>query len=130
MKAKFLTLTLVGSAFIGGCTVIQKLDNAEATHILSGKNYPPTDQVSVKIFVERPDFRYEVIGLVEARGMAFLLGGEEKDQQLAIFALKREAAKIGADGIIITDSRQEVASVSKEGTSTERRIKGLAIKWK
>ncbi|MEO6562354.1 MAG: hypothetical protein ABIN99_04810, partial [Nitrosospira sp.] len=38
-------------------------------------------------------------------------------------ALKREAATIGANGIIMSESTQQIASISKHGTSTERRQK-------
>ena len=81
------------------------------------------------IYIEKPSFSYAIVGIVEARGIASsLLGGEERDQKLAMQALKHEAASIEADGVIISDSRQEIASVSKNGTSTARRIKGLAIR--
>jgi uncharacterized protein YbjQ (UPF0145 family) len=79
----------------------------------------------VSIYIEKPNFEYTVVGTVEARGMGFT--NEARDQELAIQALKKEAASIGADGVIISDSNQEIANISKDGTSTERRIKGLAI---
>ena len=116
-------------ACIGGlaaCSTLEKLETSEATHIPNGQSYPPTDLASVSIYIENPTFKYTIVGLVEARGMGFW--DENRDQKLAIQALKREAASIGADGVIISDSRQQITHISKNGTSTERRIKGLAIR--
>ena len=94
--------------------------------MLSGQTYPAIASENVSIYIQKPDFKYAVVGIVEARGMG--LTNEARDQKLAIQALKREAASIGADGVIISESTQQIASVSKDGTSTERRIKGLAIR--
>lgn len=113
---------------ISTLTACAALDTSEATHILSVQQHPPTDVASVSIYIEKPSFNYIVIGIVESRGMAFFFGGEKRDQELAMQALKQEAANIGADGVIISESNQQIASVSKDGSSTERRIKGLAIR--
>lgn len=110
---------------VGMLTACAALETSEATHILNGPSYPPSDATSVSVYIEKPNFEYTVVGIVEARGMGFT--NETRDQELAIQALKKEAASIGADGVIISDSKQEIADISKDGTSTERRIKGLAI---
>ena len=107
-------------------TACSALETSEATHMLSGQAYAAISPESVSIYIQKPDFEYVVIGIVEARGMGFT--NEARDQELAIQALKREAAAIGANGVIISDSTQQIVSVSKDGTSTERRIKGLAIR--
>jgi hypothetical protein len=108
-------------------TACSIFETSEATHILNGPSYPPLNSASVAIYIEKPNFKYTVIGIVEARGMGYY--DEARDQELAIVALKREAASIGANGVIISDSRQEIANVSKDGVSTERRIKGIAIRY-
>lgn len=124
----FLRNTAALLICVGALAACAAFETSEATHILSGQSYPPSDAASVAIYIEKPSFNYTVVGIVEARGMAFITGGEKRDQELAIQALKQEAASIGADGVIISDSNQVIASVSKDGTSTERRIKGLAIR--
>jgi hypothetical protein len=124
MFLKNSAILLICAGTLSACAA---LDTSEATHILNGPSYPPSDAASVSIYIAKPNFEYTVVGIVEARGMAFLTGGEARDQELAIQALKKEAASIGADGVIISDSKQEIANISKDGTSTERRIKGLAI---
>jgi len=96
---------------------------------------------TVEVFVYKPDFKFKVIGVIEARGMytGGTLGdlfdinkwtsttpiGEKEDIALAMKALKEEAARVGATGVIIVQSRQ--IRVSQDG-STERRINAAAIR--
>lgn len=114
---------LVFASMLAACV---QLETSEGTHLSNGQSYSPSDAASVSIYVEKPSFKYAIVGVVEARGMGFT--NEARDQELAIQALKREAASMGANGVIISDSKQEIADISKNGTSTERRIKGLAIR--
>ena len=76
----------------------------------------------------KPNFTFKIIGTIEARGMArgLLSTPEEKeDVALALKALKKEAASIGANGVIIMKSGQ--VRVSNE--ATERRIAAIAIRY-
>lgn len=115
---------LVFASMLAACVL--RRETSEGTHLSNGQSYSPSDAASVSIYVEKPSFKYAIVGVVEARGMGFT--NEARDQELAIQALKREAASMGANGVIISDSKQEIADISKNGTSTERRIKGLAIR--
>jgi hypothetical protein len=123
MFPRTLQVTLIAVMILSGCAVIE---TSEATHILNGQTYAPVKAEDVVIYLEKPEFKYVLVGVVEARGMGITT--EARDQELAIKALKQEAAKIGANGVILTHSTQQIAGVSKDGTSTERRIKGLAIR--
>src|SRR5690349_8832656 len=118
---KHVAAGLLALIALAGCAEI-----SEATHMLSGQTYPPTSPEAVTIYLEKPAFEYMTVGTVEARGMGY--SNEARDQELAVKALKREAASIGAHGVIITDSQQQIARINKYGTSTERRIKGIAIR--
>ena len=121
-----LKASSIALAVILGLSACAALETSEATHMLNGKSLPPVPVESVEIYIQKPEFAYSIVGTVEARGMGFT--NEQRDQELAIAALKREAASIGADGVIVTDSDQRISGVSKHGTSTERRIKGTAIR--
>lgn len=119
-------------------------DVSEATHVLQANDiYKPTSESQITIFSYPPSFDYYVIGTIEAYGMAempviqqldvlsTLLGvndgpGEKEDMALALRALKREAASIGANGVIIVKSMQERASEN----ATQRRLFGAAIRYK
>lgn len=110
-------------------------DVSEAVHMLNGSEaYPPIDESQVSIFLFKPDFPFKVIGSIEARGMAesnlvHLLTlsqpTEKQDMELAIKALKQEAASIGANGVIVIEQGQ----VRVSSTATERRIQGAAIRY-
>jgi len=100
------------------------METSEATHILNGKAYPATDAQNIEVFLQKPDKEYIIIGLVESRGMGVTT--EKKDLELSMRALKNEAAKIGADALIINTSQQKL--VQSDG-STERRISATAIRF-
>jgi len=120
---------LVLLVFITGCSSMEGLETSEATHglIVTGKYYPKISESEVKIFLSMPEFDMLAMGVIEARGMGFT--DEQRDKELAMNALIREAAKIGANGVVITSSTQEVMSVSKNGKSTEHRIEGIVIRY-
>ena len=120
---KALSIVLAGLLGLSACAAFE---TSEATHMLNGKPLPPVPVESVEVYIQKPDFAYAIVGTAEARGIG--LTDEARDQELAIAALRREAASIGADGVIVTESGQQIADVSKYGTSTERRIKGIAIR--
>lgn len=116
-------------------------DVSEATFTSQGSaTYPPTSTETVEVFVYKPDFKFKIIGVIEARGMAGgdeslleqldILGkllrkppGEKEDIALAIKALKEEAASAGATGVIILRSQQ----VRVSNNATERQIRAAAI---
>jgi len=116
-------------------------DVSEATFTPQGSTvYPPASPEDVQVFVYKPDFKFRIIGVIEARGMAGPDGslldslditrllsappGEKEDIALAMSALKSEAAKAGASGVLIIQSRQ----VRVSDNATERRITAAAIR--
>ncbi|MEI7612169.1 MAG: hypothetical protein WCK63_04625 [Betaproteobacteria bacterium] len=120
-------------AYSGTCFADLFGSVSEASHVLQpGENHSPTDESEVQIYTYKPSFPFKVIGTVDARGMAaadalqilsLSKPGEKEDVELAMRALKREAASIGADGVIIAHQRQ----VRVSDSATERRITGIAI---
>lgn len=114
-------------AFLLLVTGCAELETSEGSHILNGPSYSAISPSQVSVFIQKPTFSYTVVGIVEASGMGFFT--EKRDMQLAVAALKREAASIGANGVVIVQSSQDIAGISKSGTSTERRLKGVAIRY-
>jgi hypothetical protein len=133
------TLLALGSLSI---CVAARADVSEATFMPQGSaTYVSTQPSQVEIFVYKPDFKFKIIGVIDARGMAgpdggllsqlditnYLGGafapGEKEDMALAVRALKLEAARAGATAVIIIQSQQ----VPVSSNSTERRIKAAAI---
>ena len=139
---------ILSTALVVACLVFGSsawADVSEATFTPQGRvKYPAINEDRVEIFIIKPDFKFRVIGVIEARGMAEstvslfeqldiigkLLGnhparpGEKEDIALALKALKAEAAENGALGLIIVKSIQ----VPVGGGSTERRIVAAAIR--
>ena len=118
-----------------------RADVSEATFTGQGSEvYPSVQESEVEVFVFKPDFKFKVIGIIEARGMAGGDGGlldlldvtkllespagEKEDIALAMKALREEAARAGATGVIIIKTGQ--VRVSKD--ATERQIKAAAIR--
>jgi hypothetical protein len=116
-------------------------DISEATFTPQGASvYPSVDVTGIAVYSFRPDFKFTVIGVIDAHGMAggansifdsLLLKnllreqpGEKEDMELAIRALKIRAAEAGADAVIIMQSNQ----VRVSETATERRIRAAAIR--
>jgi hypothetical protein len=120
---KGLIVVSIGLSIMAGCAAFE---TSEATHMLNGASYPPTNPDSVVVYIQKPEFDYITVGMIEARGMGF--SDEARDQELALRAIKNEAASIGASGVLISESNQQISGISKYGTSTERRIKGIAIR--
>jgi hypothetical protein len=110
-------------------------DVSEAVHMLNGsETFSPIHESQVSIYLYKPNFQFKIIGTIEARGMAegdlvdlltLSQPTEKQDMELAVKALKREAASIGANGVIVIKQGQ----VRISSTATERRIVGAAIRY-
>jgi len=89
------------SLFLFGC--------ASGTAFLSSPAREPIDAAQVKIYTEAPE-SYEVIGVVEAFSEAGL--NIKQTQNYAEQELRKQAAKIGANGVILTSADEEQVSYS------------------
>lgn len=77
---------------------------ATGSGVVTGKTRPQIDFMQVKVLLQPPP-NHEVIGLVEARSM----GGfsDQEKQNYALEELKKQAAAIGANAIVLTSSGAE-----------------------
>ncbi|MCS6765464.1 MAG: hypothetical protein MO847_03085 [Candidatus Protistobacter heckmanni] len=131
LSSVLITLSLIGNV---------KADTSEATFMPQGSEmYSSISPNNVEIYIFKPDFKFKIIGAIDARGSAEyevpgligrLLGsnqqpvpGEKEDIALAIKALKIEAGNAGAQGVVTTQSVQVPIQ-----NGTERRINGVAIR--
>jgi uncharacterized protein YbjQ (UPF0145 family) len=71
---------------------------ATGSSIVTGKAIPATSLRAVKIYIDPPS-QYETIGLVEASSDVEL--STQAAQDRAINELKSQAAKIGANGVLL-----------------------------
>ena len=82
-------------AFLVGCTT------GSAT--VTGAALPAIDPATVKIYLEAPS-DYRVVGIVEASSEVEFSSQSARDR--TVQELKEQAAKIGANGVLVTDTGQ------------------------
>ena len=88
MKKLFILFLLF---FVSAC--------ASGSSIVTGNVRPAVDPELVKIFMKQP-LQYDVIGLVEASSDSGWTA--QGSQDYAIAELKKQAAKLGANGVLLT----------------------------
>ncbi len=86
---------------------------ASGSTIVTGTPRTPIDPNSVKLYVQEP-VNYEVIGLVEASSDSGWTAQESQDY--AIDELKNQAAKIGANGVLLNTTGSKTSTMV--GTTT------------
>ena len=79
---------------VSGCTTI------DSSHIITGTTHTATKPEQVKLYSDAPATPFEVIGIVSISANNDWVNGQELLDD-AITALKQEAAKLGANGILI-----------------------------
>ena len=91
--SRMLTLTLAGAiaTVLAACT--------SSSHVLVGNARPPIAPEQVKVYFEPPP-RYEQIATLDASSGSFSFSDQTKTDD-AIAKLKAEAAKVGANGILL-----------------------------
>ena len=81
---------------------------ASGSSIVTGKTRTPIDPSQVTLYLEPPE-KYEVIGIVKASSDS---GWTEQDSQdYAVEELKNQAAKLGANGVILTTAGENTSTV-------------------
>lgn len=102
---------------------------AEGSAIVTGKQRPAISPDQVQLYIDPPKAPYEVIALVNATSA----NGWTDQQSInyAITELKNQAAAVGANGVIIGQSRSQFGGVVMSGTIPiaydEQAVSGNAI---
>jgi len=81
---------------------------ASGSYIVTGNVRPAAEPKDVKLYLESP-LEYETIGIVEASSDVEFSSQAATDR--AIQELKKQAAKIGANGVLITNTDSESGGV-------------------
>ena len=102
----------VSSIMISAAVALALIGCATGSSILVGKARPPITPENVKLYVEAPE-DYEVIGIVEASSDVEF--SSQAAQNRAIERLKTEAAKIGANGVLLENSGEKSSTVFGSG---------------
>lgn len=91
--AKFLASLLVSAALTTAC--------APATHVLVGQARPPITPDQVRIYSQPPATPFVEIATLDASSKSAFGTGGQKSVDKVIERLKIEAAKLGANGVIL-----------------------------
>lgn len=92
-------------ATILACTVVTLTACASGSAIVTGHARAPVPPQSVKLYLEPPS-KFEVIGLVDATSDAGWT--EQGSLDYAVAELKKQASKIGANGVLLVSSGETV----------------------
>jgi Rad3-related DNA helicase len=93
-------LVVVALSFLNAC--------ASGSAIVTGVKRPALDFSQVRLYLEAPE-QYETIGIVKASSDAGIT--EQASQDYAVEELKKQAAKIGANGVILTTTGERTSSI-------------------
>ncbi len=100
---KNLIISALASAVLLGC--------AAQSHVIVGKVRPPISPDQVKIYLEPPR-SFEKIAIIDASSQGSMAFTQQQKMDKAIQRLKEEAAKVGANGVLLQESgSQSVGSV-------------------
>jgi uncharacterized protein YbjQ (UPF0145 family) len=92
-----LPLRCLAAVFaLGGC--------ATSSHVLIGTPRPPIPPESVRVYLQPPP-HFEQIATIEATSQGSLALTTQQNMDKAIERLKKEAARVGANGILLQGVR-------------------------
>ena len=119
---------LIGLMVVTGCQTV----STSSKQYLGGPNFPPTDPLQVQILRTAPTRPHVQLGQVQAEPSSDSVPKQEIEQ-----ALQREAAKMGADAVVIVADRTQIMGTVVSGplwarsvdTITGRVIIGVAIHY-
>jgi hypothetical protein len=97
-----LTLTLLLIAAVAGCAT------ATGSAIVTGERRPPVAPETVRLYASAPA-EFETIAIVKASSDSGWT--EQDDVDYAVEELKKQAAKVGANGVLV-----EAAGTETQGT--------------
>jgi len=115
----YLTI-LVFTAFVSGCAIVG------GSHVVTGKSRAPISPEEVKIYNGFPN-AFEEIALVSSK-VSNDFKSEQRIMDIAMARLKEEAAKVGANGIVIEAirNRSDPTVTTAVGTSSTSGIGSMA----
>ena len=102
-------LPLIGMALLlGGCA---------SSHVMVGAARPPISPDQVKLYLHPPE-KYEEIAIIDASSRRSIVFTDQQKMNKVIARLKEEAAKVGANGILIQGTGDEQAGEVRTGAGT------------
>ena len=100
--------------FFVGLLILQGCSNTSS--IVVGDTRPPTNPEEVKVYLTAPD-TYEEVALLESNSKGAWAPGDQAKTNVVIERLKREAASLGANGILLTGTQDVDGLYTAAGNS-------------
>jgi len=104
---------------------------ASGSYVLTGQKRDPINSSLVKLYTSPPK-KYDVIALINASSNSGWT--QQGDMDYAVSELKEQAAKLGANGILLTGTGESTSSaamanngIAYSSSSTSQTIAGQAI---
>jgi hypothetical protein len=114
---------------MAGWLVVAGLDGcAPSSHVLVGTAHAPILPAQVKVY-SHPPTNFEEIAILDASSKSVFSAGGQKNTDKVIERLKGEAAKLGANGIILEgfDERQTGSIGSGVGSDSYSRNSAVGV---
>lgn len=109
-KRKISGISLVESAFIVLIFIISLTSCVGTSRVITGKPLPPTEASTIKIYT-KPPAQFKEIAILESAKADFIFNPEihngANNKQEIIADMKVEAARLGANGILIRSLEQK-----------------------
>jgi hypothetical protein len=90
---------------------------ATTSHVITGKVRPPIDAAQVRIYSTAPP-AYEEIAVIDATSRSSFSFGDQKKMDAVIERLKKEAAALGANGVLLQTTGSEYGAGVGTGVAT------------
>jgi hypothetical protein len=95
---RFITHALRQSSASAAALVL--LGCSTSSHVMIGTAHPPISPESVRIYLQPPE-KYEQIATLDASSQGSFAITSQQNMDKAIARLKEEAAKLGANGVLL-----------------------------
>ena len=79
---------------------VMLLGCATSSHVMIGTVHPPISPESVRVYVQPPE-KYEEVATIDASSQGSFAITSQQNMDKAIARMKEEAAKLGANGILL-----------------------------
>ena len=86
-------------AFLSSCVLLLLLSACASSHVLTGTPRAPIDPAQVRIYYGPPPGGFEEIARLDVASGGFTYGEQNKTNSI-MAKLRREAAKLGANGVL------------------------------
>ena len=99
---------------------------ANTSHVITGTPRPPIDPGQVKIYSTLPA-NYEEIAVIDASSRSSFAFGDQKKMDAVVQRMKKEAAALGANGVLLQSTGSEYAGGVGTGVGTGIGAGGISI---